>query len=220
MTFCKGYGNCVAPPTCYRHYDPVNDCIYQDHTPNTKKITIKPYAPTSFGCPDGTIQSGVNYVVACTNHGLTSSKPRGWQCPDGTTQYGTSAKVACQGHMLTKFYCPDGTYQLGNNVQTACKGHDTITVLNPLNTFPKTTTKITSNTLPTSKSQLSTLTTNSLINKNTFSTSKSQLSALTANSLINKASSTSIYEMILSYKYYIIAFLTVIIIIALIIRSK
>ena len=195
---CK-YSKCSAPPTCYRHYDAVNDCVYYDHTPNTETITVNPTAPSSFTCPDGTIQTGINAVVACENHGLTSSKPQGWQCPDGTTQIGTSAKVACQGHMLTKFYCPDGTYQYGNDVQTACKGHDRITVLNSLNTFPKTTTKITSNT---------------------FSTSKSQLSTLTANSLINKASSTSIYEMILSYKYYIIAFLTVIIIIALIIRSK
>ena len=44
---CK-YSKCSAPPTCYRHYDAVNDCVYYDHTPNTESVTVKPYAPSPF----------------------------------------------------------------------------------------------------------------------------------------------------------------------------
>ena len=69
---CKGYAQCYAPPTCYSHYDSLNDCYYNDHTPNTESVTVTPYAPSSFVCPDGTTQTGINAVVACENHGLTS----------------------------------------------------------------------------------------------------------------------------------------------------
>ena len=92
---CKGYAQCYAPPTCYSHYDSLNDCYYNDHTPNTESVTVTPYAPSSFVCPDGTTQTGINAVVACENHGLTSTKIQGWECPDGSTQMGTSASIAC-----------------------------------------------------------------------------------------------------------------------------
>ena len=150
--FCKGYSSCSAPPTCYRHYDSTNDCIYYDHTPNTEQITVIPYAPTSFECPDGTTQSGINAVVACENHGLTSTKTQGWQCPDGSTQMGTSASIACIGHMITKFYCPDGTYQFGSDVTSACSGHDTVTVLQKSASIPSKSPSTTT-TIPTSNNQ-------------------------------------------------------------------
>ena len=151
--FCKGYSSCSAPPTCYRHYDSANDCIYYDHTPNTEQVTVIPYAPTSFVCPDGTTQIGINAVVACENHGLASTKTQGWECPDGSTQMGTSASIACIGHMITKFYCPDGTYQFGSDVTSACSGHDTVTVLQKSASIPSKSPSITTSTIPTSNNQ-------------------------------------------------------------------
>ena len=55
---CK-YSKCSAPPTCYRHYDAVNDCVYYDHTPNTESVT-----------------------VSCPLHALVTSEPY-WYVPSG-----------------------------------------------------------------------------------------------------------------------------------------
>ena len=216
---CK-YSKCSAPSTCYRHYDAVNDCVYYDHTSNTETITVKPYAPTSFACPDGTIQTGINAVVACENHGLTSSKPQGWQCPDGTIQYGTSAKVACQGNMLTKFYCPDGTYQYGNDVNTACKGHDTITVLKPQDVIPKSVQSVQSNSntsQASTTSQVIPTSNNQYPSASIPKTPTSQASSTSQSSIQNVSMLSRIYDFVSLYRDYFIGFVIVAMVIVVLI---
>ena len=216
---CK-YSKCSAPPTCYRHYDAVNDCVYYDHTPNTEEITVKPYAPTSFVCTDGTIQTGINAVVACAGHDLPSSKPQGWQCPDGTTQYGTSDIVACQGHMTTRFRCPDGTTQYGNDVNTACKGHDTITVLKPQDVIPKSVQSVqsNSNTSQTSTtSQVIPTSNNQYPSASIPKTPTSQASSTSQSSIQNVSMLSRIYDFVSLYRDYFIGFIIVAMVIVVLI---
>ena len=150
---CKGYSPCKAPPTCYRHYDSSNDCVYYDHTPNTEVINVNPYAPTSFICADGQIRTGANYAVACGNEYTSQNDTvQTWTCPDGTKQSGTTLNEACVNHMVAKWVCPDGTTQLGLTVDTACIGHDTKIILKSQDVIPKSSTS-TKTVIPTSNNQ-------------------------------------------------------------------